>query len=139
MKIMVGYDGSNASKAALELAKKHALAFSASVYVVTSLVGDAQTSAEDIEKANQDLEEIKENVAQDEIPVEIHLLVRGLSAGEDLVKFAVEKEIDEVVVGVKKTSAVGKILFGSNARYVILHAPCPVLTVKQDSGRAVPL
>ncbi len=135
MKIMLGYDGSGAATAALELAKKHALAFAARVYVVTSLVGDAETSTEIIEKANQDLESIKEAMETDAIPVETHLLIRGLSAGEDLVKFALEYEIDEVVVGVKKTSTVGKMLFGSNARYVILHAPCPVLTVKQDSVR----
>lgn len=135
MKIMVGYDGSNAARAALVLAKKHALAFDARVCVVTSLAGDAETTAEVIETAEQDLESIRGAMAEEGIPVEIHLLIRGLSAGEDLVKFAVENEIDEVVVGVKKTSAVGKMLFGSNARYVILHAPCPVLTVKQDSAR----
>ena len=53
-----------------------------------------------------------------------------MSPGEDLVRFAQEQGIDEIVVGVKKTSAVGKILFGSNARYVILHAPCPVVSAK---------
>lgn len=135
MKIMVGYDGSNAAKAALDLAKRHAVAFAARVCVVTSLFGDAEISAEVIERANLDLESIKEIMAREAIPVETHLLIRGLSAGEDLVKFALENEIDEAVVGVKKTSAVGKMLFGSNARYIILHAPCPVLTVRQDSVR----
>lgn len=135
MKIMVGYDGSDAAKAALELAKKHAQAFSGQLYLVTSLVGDSDTSAEVVEGAKQELDYVQKSVEQDAIPVETHLLIRGLSAGEDLVKFALENGIDEAVVGVKKTSAVGKMIFGSNARYVILHAPCPVLTVKQDSLR----
>lgn len=130
MKIMVGYDGSEAARAALELAKRHALAFGARLHVVTSLVGDAETSAEAIEKAGQDLESIRQFMESDKIPVETHLLIRGLSAGEDLVKFARENEIDQAVVGVKKTSPMSKVLFGSNARYVILRAPCPVLTVK---------
>ena len=134
MKILVGYDGSLAAKAALEQAKKHALVFKARVYVVTSLVGDAETSTEAIEKAEEELESIKKFLERDGIPVETHLLIRGLSAGESLVEFAREHQIDEVVVGVKKTSAVGKMLFGSNARYVILHAPCPVLTVKHPDS-----
>ncbi|MFZ0946482.1 MAG: universal stress protein [Syntrophobacteraceae bacterium] len=137
MKILLGYDGSHAAKAALDQAKKHALVFKARVYVVTSLVGDAETSTEAIEKAEEELESTKEFLERDGIPVETHLLIRGLSPGEDIVKFAREHQIDEAVVGVKKTSAVGKALFGSNARYVILHAPCPVLTVKRPDSSSL--
>jgi len=134
MKILVGYDGSLAAKAAVDEAKKHALVFKGRVYVVTALVGDSETTTEAIEKAEEELESIKKSLEQDGIPVETHLLIRGLSAGESLVEFAREHQIDEAVVGVKKTSAVGKMIFGSNARFVILHAPCPVLTVKRPGG-----
>ncbi len=130
MKIMVGYDGSAAADAAVDLAQRHALAFNATLFVVTSLVGGHETETDEIEKASEKLKSIKESVEKAGVPVETHLLIRGLSPGEDLVKFAAEQKINEVVVGVKKTSTVGKVLFGSNARYVILHAPCPVLTVK---------
>jgi nucleotide-binding universal stress UspA family protein len=58
------------------------------------------------------------------------LLIRGLSAGEDLVEFANENEVDEIIVGVKRRSKVGKLLMGSTAQYVILQAECPVVTVK---------
>jgi len=130
MKILVGYDGSAQAKEALNLAKKHAQAFNATVYVVTSLVGENQTSAEDIKQAQEELGYTEEFFSRSGIPVETHLLIRGLSPGEDLVQFAQEHGIDQIFVGVKKTSPVGKILFGSNARHVILHAPCPVITVK---------
>ncbi len=56
--------------------------------------------------------------------------MRGLEAGEDLVRLAREEEIDEIYIGVKKRSKVGKFIFGSTAQYVILEAPCPVVTVK---------
>ena len=62
--------------------------------------------------------------------METHLLVRGLSPGEDIVTFALDNEVDEIVVGLKKVSAVEKMIFGSNARYIILHAHCPVVSVK---------
>ena len=130
MKILVGYDGSQQAKDALELTKKHALAFQGSVYVVTSLLGENQTEPSEIEQAEEGLDFAKSIMSQSGIPVETHLLIRGLTPGEDLVEFAREHGIDQIVVGVKKVSPVGKLIFGSNARHVILNAPCPVLTVK---------
>jgi nucleotide-binding universal stress UspA family protein len=56
-------------------------------------------------------------------------MVREKSPGEDLVKFAEENDIDEMVVGFKRRSAIGEIVFGSNYRYMIGHAPCPIVTV----------
>ncbi len=130
MKILIGYDGSRQSKDALDLAKKHALAFGAKVYVVTSLFGETETSPQEIETAEEGLEYAKKALAEGGIEIETHLLVRGVTPGEDLVQFAREQGIDQIVVGVKKVSPVGKLIFGSNARHVILNAPCPVLTVK---------
>jgi nucleotide-binding universal stress UspA family protein len=129
MKILVGYDGTTQAKLALEVAKKHAQAFKAEVYVVKSLTGEGETT-EQIKQAQEELEYTKQFFSESGIPVETHLLIRGFSPGEDLVKFALEHDMDEIVVGVKKTSVVGKTLFGSNARHVILNAHCPVVSAK---------
>jgi nucleotide-binding universal stress UspA family protein len=130
MKIMVGYDGSGAAKNALDMAKKHAKAFGAKVYILTSMVKGTERQLEDIEKAERDLEGIKTFFENERVPCEVHLLIRGLSPGEDLVQFAKEHKIDEIIVGIEKKSKVGKFVFGSNAQYVILEAPCPVVTIK---------
>lgn len=130
MKILVGYDGSEEARAAVELAMERARAFNATVYVVTSLLGESHTTAEEVLDHEKDLERVQRQFEANSIGVETHLLVRGMSPGEDLVQFAEEKGVDEIVVGVRKKSAVGKLVFGSNARYVILNAHCPVLTVK---------
>ena len=130
MKIMIGYDGSDESKAAVELVRKRAFSFNAKVYVVTSLFGEFRTTTKEIKQSEKDLDQVRKLFEENSIPVEAQLLVRGLNPGEDLVQFAKKNEVDEIVVGVRKTSAVGKMLFGSNARYVILHAHCPVLTVR---------
>lgn len=130
MKILVGYDGSNQAKEALNVAKKHAQAFNADVYVVTSLVGEDETTTEDIRKAEEELEYAKRLLSEIGIPVETHLMIRGFKPGEDLLRFAEEHEIDEIIVGIQKTSAVGKLLLGSTARDVILGAQCPVVAVK---------
>ncbi|MCX5845904.1 MAG: universal stress protein [Deltaproteobacteria bacterium] len=130
MKILVGYDGSSAAQNALDLARKHAKAFGAEVYVLTSMVKGTERQLEDIERTESDLEGIKTFFDKDSVPCKIHLLIRGLSPGEDLVQFAKENEIDEIIVGIEKKSKVDKFIFGSNAQYVILEAHCPVVTVK---------
>lgn len=130
MKILVGYDGSEASNTALGLAKKHAAAFEGRIYVLTSMVGGPMEPVEDIEEAKGGLLHAVESIEKDGIPCEEHLLIRGNEPGEDLVQFAEDNDIDEIIIGVIKKSKVDKFLFGSNAQYVILHAKCPVITVK---------
>lgn len=130
MKLLVGYDGSNSAKDALALAKKHAKAFGADVVVVTSLIGSTTTHQDELKVAEQDLEYVKKNWSEDQSTCSTHLLVRGFAPGEDIVKFARENNIDEILIGIKRRSKVGKLLFGSNAQYIILKAHCPVVTVK---------
>lgn len=130
MKIVVGYDGSNAAKNALALAKVHAKAFNASVYILTSMVKGSEKQVQEIRNTEHELEYIKSQLEEEKIPCEIHLLIRGLSPGDDLVQFAKDNKADEIIVGVEKKSKVGKFVFGSNAQYVILEAHCPVVTVK---------
>jgi nucleotide-binding universal stress UspA family protein len=130
MKILVGYDGTNSAKEALNLAKSHANAFGASIEVVTSMQKGTESDRNDIEQAERGLEYAKSLFEKADISCNTHLLIRGLSPGEDLVEFANENQIGEIVVGVKRRSKVGKLLMGSTAQYVILKADCPVVTVK---------
>ena len=130
MKIMVGYDGSDASREAVKVAKKRAKATDAKVYVLTSMVQGSEKKQQDIGKAERELDYVKSIFERDNIPCEVHLLIQGLSPGEDIVNFATEKRINEIISGVEKKSKVGKFSFGSTAQYVILEAPCPVVTVK---------
>jgi nucleotide-binding universal stress UspA family protein len=130
MKIMVCFDGSNSSKEAIRLATEHARAFGASIAIVTSMVKGTESEREEIEKVELDLEYEKNIVVNEGVPCETHLLIRGLSAGEDLLRFAEEKKIDEIIIGIKRRSKVEKIVFGSTAQYIILKALCPVVTVK---------
>ncbi len=130
MKIMVGYDRSNVAKEALELAKKHAKAFDAKVYVVRSLAQSREMKLEDIQNAEQELENIRRSFRDEGIACKTEAIVSSISPGEDLVQFAQENEIDEMVIGVRRRSKVGKLLFGSNAQYIILMAHCPVVAVK---------
>ena len=130
MKIMVGYDGSKDSKTALKVAITHAKAFTGKVVVVASMNRGTESETEAIKKMEEDLENVKSQVESQSTACETHLLIRGMTPGEDLVDYAQENSIDEIVIGIRRRSKVGKLVFGSNAQFVILHAPCPVTTVK---------
>ena len=130
MKILVGYRGTNVGKDLLELAAQHARAFAGEVQLVTSLHGGEKTTKEQVIEAEEKLDGAKQFLADRGIRHEAHLLIRGKTPGEDIVSFAAENGCDEIVIGVKSRSKVGKILFGSTAQYVILKASCPVVSVK---------
>jgi len=131
MKLLVGYDGSNVAKAAVELAKKRAMVWGAKIDVVNSMAQSRNLEYEEIRKAELNLEgEVHQILNSEKIPYNTNLLISDLEPGEDLVQFAEENKIDEVVIGIRKRSKVGKLMFGSTAQYVILNAPCPVVTIK---------
>lgn len=44
--------------------------------------------------------------------------------------YAADQEVDEIIIGIKKKSKLGMLLFGSTVQHVILEAHCPVLLVK---------
>jgi nucleotide-binding universal stress UspA family protein len=130
MKILVGFDGSKASIAALKLAAEHAQALDAQLLLVKSMVGGPEVPKKDFENIESELGYQKSRLKDKNIACESLLSVRGLEPGEDLVRLAKEQQVDEIIVGVKRRSKVGKLVFGSTAQYVILNAPCPVATVK---------
>jgi nucleotide-binding universal stress UspA family protein len=59
MKIMVGYDGSDASKEAVKVAKKRAKVTDAKVYVLTSMMQGSEKKIQDIGKAERELDYVK--------------------------------------------------------------------------------
>jgi nucleotide-binding universal stress UspA family protein len=130
MKILVGYKGTNVGKDLMKIAAKHAQAFDGEILIVTSMVGGDKADKEEIIKAEKNLDQAKAYFDDLGVKCETHLLIRGLAAGEDLVKFAREKKVDEIIIGVRSRSKVGKLIFGSAVQVVILEAHCPVLTVK---------
>ena len=130
MKIMVGFDGSISSSDALWVAEQHAKAFKGRIELVTSMEKGTEAQREEIETAEKDLAKEKKRLEAEGIPCQIHLLIRGMSPGEDLIEFAEENEVEEIVIGIRRKSKVGKLVFGSTAQFVILTAGCPVVTVK---------
>lgn len=52
------------------------------------------------------------------------------NASTELISLAREVDADFVLVGGRKRSPTGKVLFGSTAQHVLMNAPCPVIFAK---------
>ena len=132
MKFMVCYDGSPKAKEALKVAQNHARVWNAKLEVVNVIVRMEPLKHTQVKMMEQKLaDEVNAGLGGDDPSYDVQLLLTDLSAGEQLVMFAEEDKIDQIFIGITKKSKVGKFLFGSTAQYVILHAPCPVVTVQK--------
>ncbi len=130
MQYLVCFDGSQVARDCLKWSIKHANAAEDHICIVHSMLGGPNMPRRDFETAERNLKQARQQVEKAGIPCEADLSVRGMEAGEDIVRYAREKDIDEIVIGVKRRSKVGKMFFGSTAQFVILEAHCPVLTLK---------
>ena len=129
MNILVAYNGSDEAKAALGLARDYAEIHDAVVHIITSMEGGPKEKLKAINKSKKDLRYAMEVMKTSGIKCEGYQTVRGLSPGEDLIRYAEENNIEHIFVGIEKKSRTRKLLLGSTAQYVILKASCPVTTI----------
>lgn len=129
MKILVAYDGSDAAKRALRLAREHAKAFGAEiVHVLHAKVTDLPAKQHLLDQL--EMERATKEVEEEGLRCEGHLVISTLGPGPYIVEFAKEQGIDVIFIGIRMKSRVGKFLIGSTARHVILESPCPVVSIK---------
>ena len=132
MKFLVCYDETTEAKKALKVAQEHAKIWQAKLEVVNAITRVEPLKHAKVKKMEEKMEGgVKEILADDGPPYEVQLLLTDLTPGEQLVKYAEDQKMDQIFLGIEKKSKVGKLLFGSTAQYVILHAPCPVVTIKK--------
>ena len=131
MKILVGYDGSDASKKALMLAKQHADIWRGQIEVVRAVSRKEPLTYPKIQNAEQQLANQVENILDDKrISFEITLLVGLENPAKQIINFAQSINADEIIIGSKKKSRIGKFFLGSTTQSVVLNSPCPVIVTK---------
>ena len=132
MKFMVCYDGSEAAKSALKLAQKDAKGLGVKLEVVQTITRELPLKHSQIQEKEDNLNrEIMDLLGDVDASYETQVLVTSLSSGEQLIEFAQDEKVEQIYIGIIKKSKVDKLIFGSTAQYVILHAPCPVVTVNK--------
>jgi nucleotide-binding universal stress UspA family protein len=130
MKILVGYDGSDGGRDALELTRVLAEVLGADVLVVTVLpygplpIPYGILEAEEAERAQPLFEEARERLG--DLKVETRAFGGGSPAG--VINDLAEREgVDAIVVGSPHRGAIGRTLIGSVADGLLHGAPCEVI------------
>ena len=135
MKFMVCYNETAASKDAVREAQRHAQVWHASIEVVMAVMRldpIKRSRLEEMEeKLETDIAALFEDVG---IPYTVQLQIDDIEVGQKIVRLAEKKQVDLIFMGIKKRSKMGKILFSSNPQYIILNAPCPVVSVYRRGG-----
>lgn len=100
------------------------------VYAVNSLPGGDRTSDQEVRDGREALDVLEGSTAE----ADGHQLVRGNSPQEDMMQFAADHDVDEIVIGIRKRSPTGKLVFGSTAQDLLLSVDLPVVCVPLTSG-----
>jgi nucleotide-binding universal stress UspA family protein len=128
MTIVVGYVPTPEGEAALNAAITEAQLREEPLHVVNSSRGD---SIIDARYASEDtLGEVRARLDASGVPYEVKQFVRGHEASEELVDEADRLKASLIVIGIRRRTATGKLLTGSQAQRTLLDANCPVLAVK---------
>ena len=75
-------------------------------------------------------ERVAERLAKLPVQAEFKHFVRGKSTLEEIEELVDTQNVSVLVIGLRKRSAVGKLLLGSMAQEILLNVNCPVLAVK---------
>lgn len=132
MNIVLGYIDTPEGRAALDRAIGEARLRNAHLIVVHSARSDGDRSAEAVTAERERMQELSERLASEGVSHTVRDLVRGRSPTDDIVAEARESEAEMIIIGLRRRSATGKFILGSNAQDILLEAPCPVLAVHAD-------
>jgi nucleotide-binding universal stress UspA family protein len=131
--VVVGFLRSPEGEAAIDAAVDETRRRGGRLVVVHSSKGGAE-DAEGVVDDRLALEALGEQLRAGGLDVDIENLARGKDPAEDLIEIANREDAVLIVIGMRRRSPVGKLLLGSNAQTLLLHADCPVLAVKAAQG-----
>jgi nucleotide-binding universal stress UspA family protein len=132
--VVVGVVPNPRGRAALEHAVAEARRRGGRLVVVNSSRGDALVDEEYLQGAP--LRQLEADLTVSGVPFELRQPV-GRDVAEELAAAVAETDADLLVIGLRRRSAVGKLLMGSAAQRILLDVDCPVLAVKgppRDGG-----
>jgi nucleotide-binding universal stress UspA family protein len=131
--VVVGIVPNPRGTAALEHAVVEAQRREARLIVVNSSRGDALVDMEYLQ--GEPLRQLHADLTVSGLPFEVRQPV-GRDVAEELSAVATETGAELVVIGLRRRSAVGKLLMGSAAQRILLDVDCPVLAVKGPPAEA---
>ena len=77
-----------------------------------------------------EIERLEDMLSKSGADVELKQFVRGKSAVVEIEQLVDSENASLLIIGLRKRSAVGKLILGSVAQDLLMNASCPVLCVK---------
>ena len=128
MTIVVGYVPKPEGRAALLAAIEEAGLRGESLHVLNTSRGDAVLDAK--YASDDEVAEVRRRLEASGVAFELEHRVSGRDGAEDVVDAARRLDASLVVIGLRRRSQTGKLIFGSAAARILLDVPCQVLAVK---------
>ena len=128
MTVLVGYVPTPEGDAAFSAALQEALRRSEPLVVLNSPPGGAPVSVA-VAPENA-VRRMTERAEADGVVLDLRQTAHSGDADDEVLRVAQEVDASVIVIGLRKRSAVGKLLMGSVAQRILLDADRPVLAVK---------
>lgn len=134
MTIVVGFIDTPEGWAAVDYAIAEAKARAAKLVVVNSMRGGRHEDQEEYLEVREAVEKLEKLLASEDVNHEVVEYVRGNSPARDLIEASERFDADFIVIGIRRRTATGKALLGSNALDILHDADVPVVCVKADQS-----
>lgn len=148
-KILIPVDFSENSQKAVNYGLSIARTYGAKVYmmhVISQRIVDAIHELS-IKGYKGDFVEIMKDVRQDREKemrtlvasssgegIEVEFILKEGKPGSEIVEVSKELKVDLIVIGHQGRTALGSLLLGSVAQYVVNHTPCPILVIPSQES-----
>ncbi len=126
--IVVGYVPKPEGRAALDAAVEEARRRGEDLHVVNTSRGDALVDPS--YASPDDVAAVRSALEASGVGFTIDQRVGGRDGAEEVVDAARAHGASLVVIGLRRRTPTGKLIFGSDAQRILLDAACPVLAVK---------
>jgi nucleotide-binding universal stress UspA family protein len=131
--VVVSYIPSPEGRAALARGIAEARVRDARLVVVNTTRGDALVDERYLQGEARDA--LVAELEQAGVPAELRQISDGSDVAEGLETVANEVDAELIVIGLRRRSAVGKLILGSAASRILLTATHPVMAVKAEPAR----
>ena len=131
MTILVAYVARPEGEAALDKGLEVAKRRNEPLLVVNATTGSSKDEA--AMASPQDVERVEARLEASGVQAEFKQYGRGKNTVEEIVALCDSLPVSTLVIGLRRRSAVGKLIMGSVAQDLLLSVSCPVLAVKAPS------